>query len=195
MMTADRYVNLTVKNYQSVRSAIQTGDLLLCSGSYPVSKIIQNVSNSKFSHVALLFHWMDRIMLLESVESFGVRMVPLSHYFNDYRNSGQPYKGKLYLIRHTQVESLDDIKRNAMLKRGADLTGKFYDIEEILKILASVVIDDLESIPNNKYICSEFIQECYQKAGISFQDDGRGFIYPEHIASDPDVRPLYELVP
>ncbi|WP_273853287.1 YiiX/YebB-like N1pC/P60 family cysteine hydrolase [Guptibacillus spartinae] len=194
-MKGDRYVNLTVKNYQSVRSIFQTGDLLLCSGSYPVSRIIQNVSNSKFSHVALVFHWMDRIMLLESVESYGVRIVPVSHYFSDYRNSGQPYKGKLYLARHSQMKSLDDIKRNAMLQRGADLTGKFYDIEEILKILASVVIDDLESIPNDRYICSEFIQECYQKAGLCFPDDGRGFIYPEHIASDPAVRPLYELVP
>ncbi|WLR61045.1 YiiX/YebB-like N1pC/P60 family cysteine hydrolase [Guptibacillus hwajinpoensis] len=194
-MSANRYVNLTVKNYLSARNDIQTGDLLLCSGSYPVSKIIQNVSKSQFSHVALLFRWMDRIMMLESVESYGVRIVPLSHYFQDYRNSGHPYKGKLYLARHSLTKNLDESRRNAMLRRGADLTGKLYDIEEILKILASVVIGDLESIPNDKYICSEFIQECFQKAGISFSDDGRGFIYPEHIASDPAVQPLYKLIP
>ncbi len=194
-MSGDRYFNLPVKNYQTVRDDIQTGDLLLCSGSYPVSRIIQKVSKSRFSHVALLFQWVDRIMMLESVESYGVRMVPLSHYFNDYRNSGLPYNGELYLVRHSLVKDLDQIKRNAMLRRGADLTGKLYDIEEILKILASVVIDELESIPNDKYICSEFIRECYQKAGLSFPDDGRGFIFPEHIASDPAIQPLYELIP
>ncbi len=194
-MSLDRYVNLPVENYHSVRGNIQTGDLLLCNGSYPVSKIIQKVSNSRFSHVALLFRWVDRIMLLESVESYGVRMVPLSHYFEDYRNSGLPYRGSLFLARHSIAKDLDENKMNAMLRRGADLTGKLYDIQEILKILASVVIDDLKSIPNDKYICSEFIQECYRKAGLSFPDDGRGFIYPEHIANDPAVLPLYELVP
>ncbi|MGA9289554.1 MAG: YiiX/YebB-like N1pC/P60 family cysteine hydrolase [Anaerobacillus sp.] len=194
-MSGDRYFNLPVKNYQSVRDDIQTGDLLLCSGSYPVSRIIQKVSKSHFSHVALLFQWVDRIMILESVESYGVRMVPLSHYFNDYRNSGLPYNGNLYLVRHSLAKDLDQIKRNAMLRRGADLTGKLYDIEEILKILASVVIDELESIPNDKYICSEFIRECYQKAGLFFPNDGRGFIFPEHIASDPAILPLYKLIP
>ncbi|WP_347549004.1 YiiX/YebB-like N1pC/P60 family cysteine hydrolase [Pseudalkalibacillus hwajinpoensis] len=194
-MLDDRYTNLDVKNYQHIRNHIQTGDLLLCSGSYPVSKIIQKVSNSHFSHVALLFRWVDRIMLFESVESYGVRMVPLSHYFNDYRNSGSAYVGDLYLSRHAKVQHLTSSKLNDMLRRGADLTGKMYDIEEILKILASVVIDDLKSIPNDRYICSEFIQECFQKAGISFSDDGRGFIYPQHIASDPNVHPLAKLVP
>ncbi|MDQ0484277.1 YiiX/YebB-like N1pC/P60 family cysteine hydrolase [Guptibacillus hwajinpoensis] len=194
-MSTDRYTGLPKHNYQSVRGEIQTGDLLLCSGNYPVSKIIKKVSQSRFSHVALIFQWVDRMMILESVESFGVRIVPLSHYFTDYRNSDQPYKGSLFLARHSAVKNLGPIKMNAMLRRGADLTGQPYDIEEIVKILASVVIGDLTSIPNDKYICSEFIQECYKKAGIFFQDDGRGFIYPKHISKDPSVQPLYELIP
>ncbi|TKD69265.1 YiiX/YebB-like N1pC/P60 family cysteine hydrolase [Pseudalkalibacillus hwajinpoensis] len=194
-MSTDRFKDLPIHSYQSIRGDIQTGDLLLCSGSYPVSKIIKKVSKSRFSHVSLIFQWVDRLMILESVESYGVRIVPLSHYFSDYRNSGKPYKGNLYLARHSAVKDLVPNKLNAMLRRGADLTGQPYDIEEIVKILASVVIDDLTSIRNDKYICSEFVQECYKKAGLSFQDDGRGFIYPEHISKDPSVKPLYELIP
>ncbi|WP_377887940.1 YiiX/YebB-like N1pC/P60 family cysteine hydrolase [Alkalihalobacillus sp. R86527] len=192
-MTSDRFNHVPTKKYDSVRADILTADLLLCSGNYPVSKIIQKVSNSRFSHVGLLFRWMDRVMMMESVESYGVRIVPLSHYLYDYKNSGGPYQGDLYLARHTDVENLSQSRTEAMLKRGADLSGKRYDNEEILKILASVVIGDLKSIPNDRYICSEFIHECYKQAGLFFPDDGRGFIYPEHIAQAPAVRALYQL--
>ncbi|WP_270179848.1 YiiX/YebB-like N1pC/P60 family cysteine hydrolase [Alkalihalobacillus sp. CinArs1] len=192
-MTTDRFEHAPVKKYDDARVEIITADLLLCSGSYPVSNIIKKVSNSRFSHVGLLFRWMDRVMMMESVESYGVRIIPLSHYIQDYKNTGAPYKGDLYLARHSGVKHLTNQKTEAMLKRGADLSGKRYDHEEILKILASVVMGDLRSIPNDRYICSEFIHECYKQAGLIFPDDGRGFIYPKHIAQAPDVQPLYRL--
>lgn len=191
-MATERFDHIARKDYASARSEITTGDILLCSGDYPVSKIIQKVSKSKFSHVGLLFRWMERIMLMESMESYGVRIVPLSHYFYDYKNSGDAYEGKLYLARHKQVKDLTTSGIEAMLKRGADLSGKQYDKEEILKILAGLVIDDIRSVPNDRYICSEFVQECYKQAGIYFPHDGRGFIFPEHIAKAQDIQPLYQ---
>ncbi|OMF01628.1 hypothetical protein BK124_02925 [Paenibacillus amylolyticus] len=58
-----------------------TGDILLCSGgNYPLSKLIQSISDSHYSHVAFVMWIHDRLMVLGSVENAGVRTVPLSSY-------------------------------------------------------------------------------------------------------------------
>jgi len=192
-MGTDRFDNLDKKSYQAVRSEIKTGDILFCKGNYGISKIIREVSGSDFSHVAFVFPWNDRILVLESVEDDGVRAVPLSHYLSNYENSGKRYNGSLYLAR--VKKTIDENLVKTMLGRAADLLNRKYDKEEIFRIAVRVATGFGRSKANDDYICSEFVDDCYQKIGITFQRDGKGFIFPEHIAADHQVDPLCEVTP
>ena len=80
-------------NYSEIRPLLCSGDLLLCSGTSWFSRLIQAATGSEWSHVGLILRMerLDRVMLLESVESIGVRAVPLSCYFENYRQSGAAY--------------------------------------------------------------------------------------------------------
>jgi len=71
-------------SYEEIRATLKSGDLIFASGDYLVSKAIQKVTHSPWSHVAIIIRVeeIDRILLLESVEDMGVRIVPLSKYLH-----------------------------------------------------------------------------------------------------------------
>lgn len=191
-MGTQKFNNLQRKSYLQIRDQIQTGDIFFASGNYAFSKMIQHFSDSKFSHVGFVFTWNTRVLLLESVEDDGVRLVPLSQYLSNYENSGQPYNGQLFLGRYNAP--LDTSKVNLMLGKAADSLHKKYDQDEIINILARVTIGLGKHGDNDAYICSEFVDICFKEIGIIFPRDPNGFIFPEHIASDNNVNPLFEIV-
>ncbi|MBK4737668.1 YiiX/YebB-like N1pC/P60 family cysteine hydrolase [Noviherbaspirillum pedocola] len=182
---------VTRDSYSNLRRQIRTGDLLFAAGNYPVSRMIEHFSNSMFSHVGFLFRWNDRVLLLESVEDDGVRAVPLSQYVSDYENSGEPYDGRLFLARYNG--DIDAQKVTAMLGEAADLLNRKYNKEEVGMILARLTIGFGHPVENNTYICSEFVDECFRKIDIVFPRAESGFIFPEQIAADPRVQPMYEI--
>src|SRR5437867_8122662 len=101
----EEFPTMPIKHYRELRHEIRSGDILLCSGSSVFSTLIQKVTGSVWSHVAFILRVdaIDRIMVLESVESIGVRAVPLSNYVNDYNATRKGYPGRLMLARHHDV--------------------------------------------------------------------------------------------
>jgi len=190
-MGTARFENLPKKRYQDIRPDIRTGDIFLASGNYPVSRMIQHFSDSMFSHIGFVFTWNSRVLLLESVEDDGVRAVPLSQYVNDYECCGEPYNGRLFLARHNTPLDADKVDR--MLGKAADTLNRKYDKEEIAQILARVALRLGSHGDNDAYICSEFVDICFREIGITFPREAKGFIFPEHIAADPNVSPLVEI--
>jgi len=190
-MAIRHFDGIARRAYQEIRSEIRTGDLLLASGNYPVSHIIRHFSDSMFSHVGFVFPWNNRILLLESVEDDGVRAVPLSQYVEDYECCGKGYDGRLFMARHKAPISNEASER--ILSKAADELNRKYDKEEIGRILARVTLGLGHHGDNRAYICSEFVDVCFQAAGIIFPRDDRGFIFPEHIAADTNVTPLWEI--
>lgn len=191
-MGTGKFDGLNRVSYKSARNDIRTGDIFFASGNYPISRMIEHFSDSIFSHVGFVFIWNSRVLLLESVEDDGVRVVPLSQYLYDYENSGQPYNGRLFLGRYSGTFNQDSIGR--MLGKAADSLNKKYDKEEIAKILARVTIGLGKHGDNDSYICSEFVDVCFQEIGVLFPRGKNGFIFPEHIAADVNVCPLWEIV-
>jgi len=191
-MGTKKFENLTRRRYADARQDIKTGDLFFASGNYPVSRIIETFSDSIFSHVGFVLTWNSRVLVLESVEDDGVRAAPLSHYINNYENSGSPYNGRLFLARYNLA--LDQPGLMHMLGEAADLLNRKYDMEEIAQILARITIGLGKHSDNNTYICSEFVDVCFRDIGINFPRDPKGFIFPEHIAADTNVTPLWELI-
>jgi hypothetical protein len=173
---------LPVLPYPDVRAMLKSGDILFASGDYLVSKAIQKMTRSPWSHVGIVFRLdsIDRILLLESVEDMGVRFAPLSKYLNDYE-SGKPYKGKAVLARCKDVTS----KTIADLSTfGIDELTQPYDKDEIAKIMARITLGIGRKERDREYICSELVYECFAHAGKEFAYNTSGFISPEDVWLD-----------
>lgn len=162
-----------------------------------MSELIKKLSDSLFSHVALLVSWHDHVLVIESVEDDGVRVVPLTHYLYNYENSKEKYKGEMYIGRHEVVASpdFDQEKVRQMCGRAIELLNRDYDKEEIAKIVARIGLGIGKHKDDEDYMCSEFIDECFKQLDIELSRGAKGFIFPEHIAADPHVKPLFEVVP
>lgn len=187
-------------NYADARSQIRSGDILICSGNSVVSTLIKGATDSIWSHIGfILWHKeIDRIFVMESVETIGVRMVPLSFYTHNYNGEGKPYDGKLLIARH------DDFKRahiENLAKSAVDLLGHQYDKREIAKITMRIALSKFSGNreckypeSDNEYICSEYAYKCYQGLGIYINHDCRGFIAPADFAKTEEVNPVFGVV-
>ncbi len=185
--------------YAAIRTQLQSGDLLLCCGSAPFSKMIQAATGSEFSHIALLWHVADlgRWLVFESIESLGVRVVPLRHYLTNYNNTGKPYGGRLFIGRHRAFPS-EGAQRLAFRQRGADLLGSAYDNRQIAAIALRIVSAKLGLNPrdardDNLYICSEYVAECYGAVGLAVPYDPAGYVAPKDFVAWADVSVLWEI--
>lgn len=196
-MGTNKFSGINQISYNQAISQINTGDILLCSGDYLVSELIKKVSDSLFSHVGLLFCWNEHVLVLESVEDDGVRLVPLSHYLKNYENSEEKYNGTLYIARHVELANhvvyKEKIKK--MLEKAVNLLNRNYDKNEIAEIVSRIALGIGRHKDDDQYICSELVDECFKQVGIYFSRDPEGFIYPEHVAADSKVLPLFEIIP
>jgi len=192
MSAAIKFKNAPLESYSNIRSEIREGDLFFTSGKYVVSKAIQEVSSSIFSHVGVVLFWKDRVMLAEAVEDDGVRMIPLSHYVHDYENSGKKYKGDLYLARLKNT-TFNENKINAIGEKLFGILNKSYDKDAMVKIAIRITLGWAKDDSDDEFICSELVDYIMTAANIQFPRDPKGFIYPEHIAADERVTALYKL--
>ncbi len=195
------FPTLPLVDYADVRGEIQSGDLLLCSGSYAFSKLIQRATASVWSHVALLLRLaeLDRVMVLESIEGHGVRTIALSEYVRNFEGSGVGYKGRVAIARHSQFAAAanqDGLK--AMSQFALDRFGFPYSDEDIARITLRIVAGSL-GITHDQMergeadICSEYVDRCYNTLGIHVVFDPRGFCAPSDFGRSPDVALLWEL--
>ena len=187
-------------SYSTIRGAIRSGDILLCQGSGPMSRMIQYATESLYSHVAFILRLesLDRLIVLESVESIGIRAYTLGGYVLDYNGSGKPYPGRLHIARHRQVDlqAYDALK--TFSRTGIDLLGYPYDTQEIVEITARIVGEKLgmprRAVRENKsFICSEFAALCFRSIGIHIPYNRANFIAPGDFATCADIDILWDI--
>lgn len=190
---------LPAKFYSEIKDDIRSGDLLLCSGQSVFSTLIKSTTGSVWSHVAFLLRIepIDRIIVLESVESIGVRAIPLTSYVQDYNGTKKGYPGRLMIARHEDVKA-QNISRLSQF--AVDLLGYPYRQEEIIHIAARLSMHALKlknATPDvdhrRAFICSEYAQTCFQSIGVDFACNSLGFIAPVDFLCNPKVTPLYYL--
>lgn len=191
--------------YADLRSTIQDGDLLFCGGEYAFSKVIRYLSGrSKVSHVGIVYWWNGRLMLLESVETDGVRIVPVSQYIRNYENSGKGYDGRIYLARDTRLatishEDLAATKQQiasavaTLLGSAADNLNKKFSLKDTVLFFMQGCTGRFRHVGDDEFLCSEFVAKCFAALKLAYPDDGRGFVAPEHIAMSPHVAALCEI--
>jgi len=186
--------------YAEVRALVEDGDLLLCQGRDPFSKLIQWSTESPWSHIAIAFRLkdLDRVIVIESVEKIGVRAVALSEFCSRDSEGTYPYPGKILLARRTGLKAA---AVKAMAKFAFDHLGCRFAPMEIAKIalrIAEARIGGARKtphilIPDDEFICSEFVAKAFEAAEVKIPWDGLGFIAPSDFAADPDVEAIAQV--
>lgn len=155
-LSASQLAALPVETYATLRPTLRTGDLLFCSGEYTISKLIEKATNSPWSHIGIIYcdQTIQRVLLLESVEDFGVRLAPLSKYLSDYEN-GNPYAGTLVLARRNPMT---DATANAIMQFGVDQLTEPYDNGAIAELVWRIGFGIGRNTGTRGYICSELVE-------------------------------------
>lgn len=153
--------------YADVRNTLKTGDLVFCAGEYTMSQLIRKVTNSTFSHVGMIYkdEELDRILILESELFYGVRIAPFSKYFKSANQRNRPYKG-IVVVASPSPEA--GVNFNDIIKYGMDSLTRPYNNEEVLNIFLRMFFNVRKSRLGKKYICSEYVYDCFKKTGYTF---------------------------
>ena len=184
--------------YSQARPLIRNGDIALFKGKEPFSQLIQTFTKGPFSHVGLIWRMddIDRVMLLESVDQLGVRLIPLSTKLNgNGTETNKPYTGQLVIARHrdfpvgiANAGHDDNQKFRDMTKYAVDRVGSPYSARDIAGIAARIMVGfaqvtEAENlVPDGSYICSEYAWECYKQIGIDIPFNAEKFIAPNDFA-------------
>ena len=80
---------LPVIQYEKIRDHLKSGHIFFSSGSYLFSGIKQRLTKSAWSHAAIVNkdEELGRVMILESEQQIGIRLIPLSKNLRD--NKGE----------------------------------------------------------------------------------------------------------
>jgi hypothetical protein len=169
--------------YETIRDELKTGDLFFGSGSYLFSGIIQRLTKSTWSHVAIIYkdEELGRVLVLEAEPFIGVRLIPLSKYLNDYKGSRKSYKGQIALAK--LAIPLDKEALNSGISFGLDELTRPYDNIEILRIMIRIYFKITKRANNRAYICSEFVRDILEKSNIilPYYDT---YISPDNVWTD-----------
>lgn len=191
-MGTTKFYGIASYRYDEVEDKIKTGDILFCSGNYHFSKIVRFLSDSLFTHVAIVFWRSRQLFLLECEISIGVRVVPFSEYVRNYNNTNKPYNGDLFLGRHEITN--DYTKAELLIEHAMHFVNRRFDHTMLAWILLRIITKIGQYKEKDAYICSDFVEKCFRKIGVQFPSDAGGFVFPEHIASDPGVEPLFRII-
>ncbi len=179
--------------YEKVREHIKTGNIFFSSGSYAFSGVIQKLTKSTWSHVAVVYkdEELGRVMVLEAEPSVGIRLIPISKYLRNYKDKNRPYKGQIAIAKlNIDVEKE---KLNRGISFGLDELARPYDNFEIVRIMVRILFHISRRERNRNYICSELVRDVFAKSGIIMQYKDT-FISPDNIWRDDRVELKYRIL-
>lgn len=192
-ITKKQLKEMPVIPYDKIRDNLKTGNIFFSSGSYTFSGIIQRLTKSTWSHVAVVYkdEELGRVMVLEAEPYVGIRLIPLSKYLHDYKGKKRPYKGQIAIAKiNIDVEKE---KMNRGVSFGLDELTRPYDNLEIVRIMVRILFRISRRERNRNYICSELVRDIFAKAGIIIQYRDT-YISPDNIWTDKRVDLKYRIL-
>jgi len=192
-ITKKQIRELPVIHYEKIRDQLKTGHIFFSSGSYTFSGIIQRLTKSAWSHVAIIYkdEELDRVMILEAEPKIGIRLIPLSKYIKDYRGTKRPYKGQIVLAKLNFDLAHENL--NKAISFGLDELTRPYDNWEIVHIMTQILFKIGKRERNKNYICSELVRDAFAKAGVIFKFNDT-YISPQEIWKDDRVEMKYRVL-
>lgn len=171
--------------YADLRASLRTGDLLFAAGNYAFSRTIRQVTESPWSHVGLIVRMLDRVLLLESIETVGVRLAPLSKYIVNYKDD-QPYDGVVAFARRMDMT---EQQANQAICYGLDALTRPYNHVEVIDIVYRAMMKQPREVDDcsARYLCSELVHYCLHAAKLDLWSDPCGFIGPNDLWRHPQV--------
>lgn len=203
-VTTGQFEAMPVQKYSDVRDQLRTGDILLFHSLTFGSQLTEFFTNSLWSHAAFIWRLadVDRVMLLESMDTVGVRMMPMSTRIDGCAAAPVAYNGGLLVLRHPDLpETIAPEKLKAMTQFALDRVGYPYSHDELNQIMLRITLALAGQIvtgrldPQNQFICSEYVAKCLAVIGIEIAVDREGYIAPADIANDPRIMGLFSLKP
>ncbi len=184
---------LPIYPYEKIRDYLKTGHIFFSSGSYTFSGIIQRLTKSVWSHVAIIYkdEELNRVMVLEAEPYVGIRLIPLSKYMRDYKGKKRCYKGQI-VIAKLNFE-MEKPKLNKAISFGLDELTRPYDNWEIMRIMTRIIFRIGKREKNKNYICSELVRDAFARAGVIFQYNDT-YISPQEIWKDSRVELKYRIL-
>lgn len=176
---------------QFYRQYLQGGDLIFCCGQQPISKTIERLSGSPFSHVLMahLPYPMGPWLTLEAEFERGVHMGLLSDY-----TDGQD--GPLVLARRPAVSYA---QRVTIIETMAALVDDGYDWQQEVTTVCHRLLPCLPVMhPAKELFCSGLQYVGAMKAApFAYQVDAQHPNYPapEDLYTDPSVVGVCILMP
>ena len=198
----DVLVHMKPEPFRTISRRVRDGDLLLCAGDDPFSRLIGWSTESPWTHVAIAYRWpsLGRIMAFEAVQQLGVRTVPLQTFIRQSSSGQKPYPGKIILARHEDFAASRGKLNSDETRRFADFAidrfGDRFAPMEIAKIGLRITFGRLNREmpkfmgPKDEFICSEYVAKCFERIGIKIPWDGLGFIAPSDFADDPKIKAI-----
>lgn len=179
--------------YEKIRHHLKTGNIFFSSGSYAFSGIIQRLTKSTWSHVAVVYkdEELGRVMVLEAEPYVGIRLIPLSKYLYDYKGKKRPYKGQIAIAKINMDVGKEKLNRG--ISFGLDELTRPYDNFEIVRIMMRILFHISRRERNRNYICSELVRDIFAKAGIIMQYRDT-YISPDNIWTDNRVDLKYRIL-
>lgn len=161
-------------------------DLIFCCGREAISKEIEAITHSPFSHV--LMAWLPdgatQWLTLESTFHRGVHVGKLSDYVDTY-------DGDLVMTRRTV---LTDAEKMSALNVGLSVLGNAYDWQQEVSIAAHRLIHALPiERPQKEFYCSGLQYFMSLATPYPLRRPGVNYPTPEDLWIDPTVIPICAL--
>ncbi len=186
-------MGMSLTHYENIRGELKTGQIVFCSGSYLFSGIIQRLTKSTWSHVAVIYkdEELGRVMMLEAEPRIGIRLIPLSKYLRDYKGTKRPYKGQITIAQLNFPVERENMNKG--ISFGLDELTRPYDNFEIVRIMIRILFHISKRERNRNYICSELVRDIFAKAGIIMQYKDT-YISPDNIWNDKRVEMKFRVL-
>ncbi len=189
--------------YSEIKNKLQTGDLVLFSGKYSISKLVERLEHSKWSHVAMVVRIpdIDELLLWESTaltnlpdeiyhdNKTGPKVVKLLDRLRTYGSDVSPYVPPEYAIRQLEVERTPE-----MLSELSNLFCNLHGIPNpgewkmILEVLEGRIFNIKSKLDN--YTCSQLVAESYIAMGLLSGKRATNGYMPMDFSSDGNLKLL-----
>lgn len=162
---------------------VRSGDLVFCCGRAEISKAIERLTGSPFSHVLMV--WLppdaDAWLTIESTVHHGVHVGQLTAYLENY-------DGDLVLARRP---ILTDGEMRKARDAGLRVLDDAYDWKQEVSVVGHRMLKLIPvDIPKGEYYCSGLQYLMSLATGHPLQRPGLNYPTPEDIWTDPTVVPV-----
>jgi len=170
-------------NYADIRDQVEDADVLLFRGTIFFSRAIEKISHGAYSHCAIAANWGERKMILQAELMGGLQAVPMSVAVGTYKGQVDWYKILPAVRPKLDIAAL-------LAEARADL-GLTYATSELLRVAAHNIFgaplpEDAEN--PHALFCSQYVERCFRKAGMSLCKDSDVGTSPSEIAASTALK-------